>query len=71
MMTFSVLLPANDNRTIKPAWMTPAEALQLVQQLRQEALRQGDSMESVERLQAWQEAEALERCIRWRYFGEL
>src|SRR5690606_14552398 len=64
--------PANENIKVKCDWMTPAEALQIVQRIKRKLIRENvhshTLLKSTRRRQVWQELKACEQCLRWKYF---
>lgn len=64
--------PANENLKVKCDWMTPAEALQVVQRIKRRLIRENihkhSLLASVQRRRVWDELRSCEACLRWQYF---
>jgi len=70
--TQSSINAANENLKIKSDWMTPQEALQIVLRIKGKLLKENASnyslFHSAARRKAWDEINACEQCLRWKYF---
>ena len=63
---------ANDNDKVKSDWMTPAEALQHIRQIKQKLLRENMASQTLihspARRGVWEKVLACEQCLLWKYF---
>jgi len=67
-----LLAAANENIHLKADWMTPAEALQSILQIKKKLLCENAKdfvlFNSAKRRKTWDEVVACEECLRWTYF---
>ncbi len=65
-------LPANENARVKSDWITPAEALQKIQQIKDRLRRENEETQALldhsPRRKIWDELYVCEHSLRWKYF---
>jgi hypothetical protein len=68
----SLPVPANENLKLKSDHLTPGEAMLAVACIKQRLLRENRATHSLlvsaTRRKIWDEVQACEDCLRWKYF---